>query len=56
MTFEIIEVDRDYNSVSDVKWMEFDSREEAEKWCKNETWTGHYYFVSSLDLNKKDTK
>jgi hypothetical protein len=54
--FEIVEVDRDYNTVTDIKSMEFESREAAEKWCRDETWTGHFYFVSKLDLNKEDTK
>lgn len=43
--FEIVEVDKDYNTVSRVFTMQFNQLSEAEEWCRNESWTGYFYFV-----------
>jgi Cys-tRNA synthase (O-phospho-L-seryl-tRNA:Cys-tRNA synthase) len=47
--FVVTEVDRDYNTVSDSKIMEFETQQEADAWCRNETWTGHYYYNKALE-------
>lgn len=43
--FEIVEVDKDYNTVSRIFDMVFDNLEEAKEWCRKESWTGFFYFV-----------
>jgi len=45
MLFEIVEVDRDYGTVTKVDWKEFETRDDAEKWCRDESWTGFAYHV-----------
>lgn len=50
MKFEVTEVDRDYNTITGSKIMEFDNQQEADDWCRNETWSGHYYFNKILEV------
>jgi hypothetical protein len=45
MKFHIVEFDRDYRTPSDFLIKEFLTREEAEKWCDESSWTGHDYFL-----------
>ncbi|MGX1418353.1 hypothetical protein AB7M43_008445 [Bradyrhizobium elkanii] len=45
--FEIIEVDRDYRTISGIEDREFVSKEAADKWCEESSWTGYRYFVSN---------
>jgi len=45
MKIEIVEVDNDYHCVTDIIFKDFDNIKEAEEWCKEESWTGKYYFV-----------
>lgn len=44
-TFEIVEVDRDYNTITNILEMSFINLEEAEEWCRKESWTGYFYYV-----------
>lgn len=44
-TFTIIEFDRDYRRVSDTLYKSFNDLTEAEQWCKDNSWTGHLYWV-----------
>jgi hypothetical protein len=44
MKFVVTEVDKDYNVISSTKIVEFDNVEEADAWCRKETWSGYYYF------------
>ena len=44
-SFDIVEVDKDYNTVSRIFTMQFADLKEADEWCRNESWTGYFYFV-----------
>jgi len=46
MKYTITEYDRDYNTVTDFFDKEFSTREQAEEWCRNESWTGYSYHVT----------
>lgn len=46
--FYIHEIDRDYNSWTGSVIMGFPSKEEADKYCKEQSWTGHYYFAEEI--------
>ena len=50
MKFEafINEIDRDYNSWSGSEEIIVSSWQEAEEWCKEKKWTGHYYIIDFL--------
>ena len=45
MVFNIVEVDRDYNSVVSEKVMEFEDINSAREWCFRNKWSGGYYYV-----------
>jgi hypothetical protein len=49
MKFIVTEVDRDYNTITETKIMEFETQQEADTWCRNETWTGYYYYNKLLE-------
>lgn len=49
MKFRIIEIDRDYRAWSDTLYKEFDSLEEAENWCRDESRTGYDYHVHNKE-------
>lgn len=49
MKFEVTEVDRDYNTITKTTIMEFASQQEADDWCRKETWSGYYYFNKLLE-------
>ena len=49
MKFIVTEVDKDYNVITSTNIMEFDTIEEADAWCRKETWSGHYYFNKQLE-------
>lgn len=46
--FHIHEVDRDYNSWVGCFVMEFSNLEEAMKYCKEQTWSGYYYYAEEF--------
>lgn len=46
--FLITEVDKDHNSPTYSVVMGFASEEEAERYCKNQEWTGHYYIFEEI--------
>lgn len=46
--YEIIEFDKDYHTVTDIKCMKFDSIEEAMKYCQDESWSGYSYSVGNI--------
>lgn len=46
--FYIHEIDRDYNSWTGSVIMNFPSKEEADKYCEEQSWTGHYYFAEEI--------
>ncbi|MDF2809522.1 MAG: hypothetical protein K0S56_553 [Microvirga sp.] len=39
----IVEVDRDYRTVTDTKFMDFSSDEAAREYARKESWTGYSY-------------
>ena len=41
--FRIVEVDRDYNSVTGVETKFFNSLKEAKEWARSESWSGYDY-------------
>jgi len=43
--FRVVEVDKDYRTVTDVETKYFKSLEEAKAWAKKESWTGYDYHV-----------
>jgi hypothetical protein len=43
--YSIIEVDRDYRTVSGHEVKSFANRAEADEWCRKESWTGYRYWV-----------
>ena len=43
--FVVIEFDKDYHTISDHNVASFKTKEEAEKYCKENNWSGHSYFV-----------
>jgi hypothetical protein len=45
MIFEIAEIDRDYNAYTGSTFIKAKSKEQADEWCRENTWTGHDYFV-----------
>lgn len=47
MKFLIVEFDKDYHTVTNQKFMEFETRKQADEYCEAKSWTGEYYFVSS---------
>jgi hypothetical protein len=49
MKFVVTEVDRDYNVITSSNIMEFDTIKEADAWCREETWSGYYYFNKPLE-------
>lgn len=49
MKFVVTEVDKDYNAVTSSKIMEFETVEEADAWCRKETWSGYYYYNRLLE-------
>ena len=49
MKFMVVEVDRDYNSITSYKVMEFETVTEAKAWCHSETWSGYYYYCRVLE-------
>lgn len=48
--FEIIEVDRDYRTVTNVYRKEFKSKKDAQEYCEKKSWAGYYYFVKELNI------
>lgn len=46
--FYIHEIDRDYNSWTGSVIIGFASKEEADKYCKEQSWAGHYYFAEEI--------
>ncbi len=46
LIFTIDEIDKDYRAWSGTEELEFSSWKDAEKHCKEESWTGYYYVVS----------
>lgn len=49
MKFIIQEVDRDYNAPTTSEIKEFDTVEEAAAYCKENTWSGYYYYYKILE-------
>jgi len=47
--FTIVEFDKDYKVVTGTAVKKFNSLEEAEEYCKKESWSGYYYFVENLN-------
>lgn len=45
MKFEIIEVDRDYRTITNTLFKYFDTEKDADKWCEEKSWTGYDYSV-----------
>lgn len=45
--FEILEFDTDYHTVVDVLRKEFNTVEEAEKWCDKNDGSGYRYILRS---------
>lgn len=45
--YTIIEIDLDYGTKTDEFEYEAASKEEAEQYCKDKSWTGFHYFVKS---------
>ena len=43
--YTIAEFDRDYRTVSDTFHKKFDTKEQAEEWCRNAMWSGYSYHV-----------
>ena len=43
--FHIVEIDKDYRFPSRFFERDFSSQAEAEKWCADEEWTGHFYML-----------
>lgn len=46
LEFTITEIDKDYRALSGTAKLEFKSWNDAEKYCKEESWSGYDYFVS----------
>jgi len=45
MKFNIAEIDKDYRVITDSFYKEFETKTEADKWCKDNSRSGYYYFV-----------
>lgn len=43
----INEFDRDYGTVTDSITKEFQSIQEADIWCKENSWSGYHYYVDT---------
>ena len=43
--FEIVEIDKDYNAWVNTQLLEFETREDAEKYARDISWSGSYYYV-----------
>lgn len=48
-THVIVEIDRDYRTVTDTKFVDFESDEAADAYAAKETWTGYQYHAYSWD-------
>lgn len=44
-THVIVEVDRDYRTVTDTTFMDFASEEAAKDYASKKTWTGYQYYA-----------
>jgi hypothetical protein len=44
-TYTIVEVDRDYRVVTGVETKVFESKEAAEQYAREKSWTGYDYYV-----------
>ena len=53
MKFIIIEVDKDYHTITSMQKKDFNNLKSAENWCKENSWSGYDYFVSINDLNSE---
>lgn len=47
MNVYIVKFDNDYHTMTDSFDKEFTSIEEAEQWCKDESWSGYTYYVDT---------
>ncbi len=45
MEFKIAEFDNDYNSLIRILFKEFESKKEAEEWCRAASWSGADYMI-----------
>jgi hypothetical protein len=45
MKFKICIFDNDYHTVTDYEFKEFNSKEEAIRYCKESSWRGEIYFL-----------
>jgi hypothetical protein len=45
LRFSILEVDNDYHAISGREVKGFATREQADVWCREKSWTGYHYFV-----------
>jgi hypothetical protein len=48
MRFEIVEIDRDYNAYVGSEFIEFESQEDADAYCKDRTWSGVSYYADKI--------
>lgn len=52
MKYRVVVVDRDYNTVTDVYYKDFVNEDEAERYARNETWTGEFVCVRKVEDEK----
>lgn len=52
MKYRVIVVDRDYRTVTDVYYLDFVNEDEAERYARNESWTGEDYHVTKVEDEK----
>jgi hypothetical protein len=45
--------DRDYHTITDIYFKEFVNEDEAERYAKNNTWTGESYHVTKVENNEQ---
>ena len=48
MKYEITVIDRDYRSLSECYIKYFDSKEDAEEYCDERSWSGEDYFCKLM--------
>ena len=50
----IVEVDKNYRTVTAKTWKKFTNIEEAKKHCLKETWQGQFYYIGQIKEGNKN--
>lgn len=44
-THVVVELDRDYRTVTDTEFKDFQSNEDADRYAREKSWTGYEYYA-----------